>query len=541
MGPFDVSYDDVANASLGAKKKPAQAVPASPAGIASPPSINQAAAPMNSAAQNQAVKDALGPQEQGPIPSMPTPSGIARNTATNPNPQPVPATIAGIASTPTNLAPIAQKQPTAPVGDSSPDMGKPAALDPFAYRGGASYGAAGPVNGPDSTALTPKPATSVPAVRQQSEQEQAIRAANAAVMNGQQQAVDQSAINDLAAKKPMDIAGMSPEQRFAAAEAYRTGVDKATGVSSTGAGGMPGMKQRFDAYAKDDGILAQRNVREDLLGSGIKLEKNAGGGITITNGGNASNPLGAASGGNSINMAEGNKVMERANAITKSLIDAQPTGGIGILGDGGIQASNDEKTARWRQDEMINKMKYNPGLATLGSAVTASVNGENQRGIAEMNAGITTRGQDLQASNEAKRIAGSPEDKALKQAQAQGILAKTTDDKAIADLRAKAIAGDEKALATMRALAGKTTQASDRYLTVQGGEEIGPDGMTKVKRPSGVFDAQTQKFIPTDAPAAGAAQKAQGTAPKTPQAGEIRGGFKFKGGNPADQSSWEKV
>lgn len=37
---------------------------------------------------------------------------------------------------------------------------------------------------------------------------------------------------------------------------------------------------------------------------------------------------------------------------------------------------------------------------------------------------------------------------------------------------------------------------ADRYIKVDGGEEIGPDGMTKIKRPSGVYDTVTQQFKP---------------------------------------------
>ncbi len=48
---------------------------------------------------------------------------------------------------------------------------------------------------------------------------------------------------------------------------------------------------------------------------------------------------------------------------------------------------------------------------------------------------------------------------------------------------------------TLRAINGKGIQATDRFMSVQGGEEIGPDGMTKIKRPGGVFDAQTGRFV----------------------------------------------
>jgi hypothetical protein len=66
----------------------------------------------------------------------------------------------------------------------------------------------------------------------------------------------------------------------------------------------------------------------------------------------------------------------------------------------------------------------------------------------------------------------------------------------LAGIQQKAMAGDPQAMASYLALTGKKPNAAtDRYMTVQGGEEIGPDGMTKIKRPSGVFDAQTQRFV----------------------------------------------
>jgi len=200
----------------------------------------------------------------------------------------------------------------------------------------------------------------------------------------------------------------------------------------------------------------------------------------------------------------------RANAITKSIIDAQPAGGVGILGDGGVEAANAEKTARWRQDDLLQQAKY--GNRAAGDAIQANAklagdqihSATAQRGQ-DITANVTTRGQDIHAQTEADRLAGNPVDNQLKKAQTRGILAQSSSSEAIAELQQKAIAGDANAAATLRALTGKG-QASDRYLTVAGGEEIGPDGMTKIKKPSGVFDAQTQKFVPMDGGGSGQQQ-----------------------------------
>ena len=205
-------------------------------------------------------------------------------------------------------------------------------------------------------------------------------------------------------------------------------------------------------------------------------------------------------GGDAADVQQGLDRHARANAITQSIIDKQPQGGIGILGDGGIEAANAEKTARWRQDELLRAGKY--GNRAAGEAIQANArlagdqlhSATTQRGQ-DITGGITARGQDLAAQTAAKQLAV---DSPLKDAQAQGILAQTDSARMLADIQKKALAGDAQAAASYRAMTGKSAPASDRYMTVQGGEEIGPDGMTKIKRPGGVFDAQTQKFVPMD-------------------------------------------
>lgn len=210
-------------------------------------------------------------------------------------------------------------------------------------------------------------------------------------------------------------------------------------------------------------------------------------------------------GGDAASVQEGLDRYARANAITQSIIDKQPQGGIGILNDpNNVDAANAEKTARWRQDDLIAKSRSLPAAGQLANtlaqgetqgAIEASRSATAQRGQ-DITSGITARGQDLTAKTESGRQAAeSP----LKQAQAEGIMAQTDSARMLADLQKKALAGDAQAAASYRALTGKGgAPASDRYMTVHGGEEIGPDGMTKIKRPGGVFDAQTQKFVPMD-------------------------------------------
>ena len=95
------------------------------------------------------------PRSPAPVPAMPVPPGIAANTSANPNPAAAYGTIADV--------PRPANQVQVPVGGSKPapvveEKPTPAALDPFAYRGGYPADAPkGPSNGPDSRALDPVP------------------------------------------------------------------------------------------------------------------------------------------------------------------------------------------------------------------------------------------------------------------------------------------------------------------------------------------------------------------------------------------------
>lgn len=79
------------------------------------------------------------------------------------------------------------------------------------------------------------------------------------------------------------------------------------------------------------------------------------------------------------------------------------------------------------------------------------------------------------------------------------------------------------ALATLQALTGGTP--APRFTVVPGGT----DDMGN-RQASAVFNNQTGQFVPQ-----------QSGARAAPQAGAVEGGYRFKGGNPADQKNWEKV
>lgn len=81
----------------------------------------------------------------------------------------------------------------------------------------------------------------------------------------------------------------------------------------------------------------------------------------------------------------------------------------------------------------------------------------------------------------------------------------------------------------IRDLSGKQ-EPQNRFTVVPGGQAFNPDG-TPYTLPARVLNNQTGAFV--DQP-----QAAEQVAVK---AGEVRKGYRFKGGNPADQASWEKV
>lgn len=267
------------------------------------------------------------------------------------------------------------------VSPATAEQPKPVERDPFAYRGGESYGGKGPVNVPDSTALTPAaqgilapirqtpPATATTFTDKSTQPGSAIPSMIGAAPQGTPAAASYSSVQR--GVSPMGIADMSPEQRFKAAGAYGDAVDKLTGVSSSGAQGIAGMAKRFDVYAKDDNALAMRNTREDLLGSGIKLERDGKGGMTITNNGNF-DPIGGAQ-GSSINMQEGSAVLARANQargeMINSLIKANGGNGIAALPDYAA-ADNAEKTQRWAMEALPARQR--------GAVMQAELDGQNQ-------------------------------------------------------------------------------------------------------------------------------------------------------------------
>lgn len=136
----------------------------------------------------------------------------------------------------------------------------------------------------------------------------------------------------------------------------------------------------------------------------------------------------------SIDMAGVNGILARENQARGEMIDssirANGGNGIGILGDGGIEAANAEKTQRWRQDELL--AKASGGNRAAGDAIQANarlagdqIQSATMQRAQDVGAGTTARtqemkgqlaqdrnqlvarGQDLTAGTAADRIASS--------------------------------------------------------------------------------------------------------------------------------------
>lgn len=82
----------------------------------------------------------------------------------------------------------------------------------------------------------------------------------------------------------------------------------------------------------------------------------------------------------------------------------------------------------------------------------------------------------------------------------------------------------------LRVLSGDSQ--APRFAVAAGGQIIDPTTQQLITQPAQIFNTQTGEFVQQ--------QGAPGMqAP--PRPGEVRGGYRFKGGNPADQKNWEKI
>lgn len=205
-----------------------------------------------------------------------------------------------------------------------------------------------------------------------------------------------------------------------------------------------------------------------------------------------------------------NAIDERANKargdLINSMIAAQGGNGIAVLPDAGqAELPGGMTVAEWNKRVGADDAMKGMGSRTKATYMAAMANNDTHRRGQDMIASeaaardkTTLRGQDLTAQAEANRLAGNPLDAALKRAQLTG--ANMTNETAsqlltLRDAYTKETDPAKRAqLAEQyRVISGKS--ASDRFISVPGGEEIGPDGYTKIRRPNSVFDSSTRTFV----------------------------------------------
>ena len=103
-----------------------------------------------------------------------------------------------------------------------------------------------------------------------------------------------------------------------------------------------------------------------------------------------------------IDMAGVNGIMARENKARGDMIDlsikANGGNGVAILGDGGVEAANAEKTNRWALDDLRGEIKRagtRTERAALGQALNQSIAGQNQQATEAIRQEGVARGQDL--------------------------------------------------------------------------------------------------------------------------------------------------
>ena len=196
-----------------------------------------------------------------------------------------------------------------------------------------------------------------------------------------------------------------------------------------------------------------------------------------------------------------------------------------MLENSGLKDTQELMDKWGRQDmqrEMLQEISRNPRAANAIAELAASANNteaqirgqsiaaatgeraaETTRRGQDIEAETARRGQEAQARTDAARLAGNLLENQLKSVQVQAgqsaLDRSAEQDKALAAIRDEQDPVKRQAMIEAHLAGQGKNPLTDRYLKVEGGEEIGPDGMTKIKRPSGVYDTVTQQFKPMDA------------------------------------------
>lgn len=153
--------------------------------------------------------------------------------------------------------------------------------------------------------------------------------------------------------------------------------------------------------------------------------------------------------------------------------------------------------------------------------------------LAKIDQGYQSLGLDGRRADTADRLAGVQEDELGLKRETQGIANRlaTQQEQLRSQIATEQDPAKRKSLVQrLMDFEGKTQQA-DPYLVVPGGQQIDPVSQRAYNTPSSVFNRQTGQWM--QAPGQGGVQ--------APAVGTVQRGYKFKGGDPASPSSWEKA
>lgn len=260
--------------------------------------------------------------------------------------------------------------------------------------------------------------------------------------------------------------------------------------------------------------MVNNNLRSlEDKGVGIVRQVGANGKTEFTNVGTAgiTDPSKTLPQANSIDMNASNASMARANEIRQQMIDSAASEN-GIAGSGlfhlgtDVAKDNEEKTQRWRQDSLIAMAQRNPAAGALAAELARGNSGRDieamrQSGISEGHK-VQMRGQDMAAQTAANHLAGNPLDNMLKSAQVEtanySVEKARQHNEIVAKLSSETDPKKRQSMIESLLASQGKNPAENRFQKVDGGEYIGPDGFTKMKSPSGMFDTHTQTFIPMD-------------------------------------------
>ena len=274
------------------------------------------------------------------------------------------------------------------------------------------------------------------------------------------------------------------------------------------------------------------NAEQQVRGTGITAQRGANGVMEFSGTDVTGSPAGAFSQG--FDLAAGNERMARANADRQRYLDAQAGAGGGPRG-GAIGSGSDPL-----RDKILQEASA-PHAGAQGGRLTARqlASLENLRQQdAQGDAASAARDMQQQqfehtASNDAARLA-LDQQRVAGEAEARGI--GTAQQRMMFQLQRRIAnpASPEDAADAARQLAalqGKETADSWKPVSLQGGTDA--------------YGNRTESILAAVNSRTGEMRRydggGSGVTAALPRTGEVRDGYRFKGGNPADQANWERV